>query len=334
MTEGGVTISSSSKPSISGLSRRHLLGLALATLATVRQTTPAGAAGRWTYGLEPKEIDDGVFLLRGLDQHLSVENGGNIANIVFMTTGDGVVLFDNGPSRIYGEELKDAIARVTDEPVIRVIVSHAHPDHYLGSQVFEDLAIESLPIVRDVIADIGDLFTDNMYRLVDVWMRGTRTVVPTRTISAGREKIGRRDLEFLELAGHSQGDLAIYDHDRQTLLAADLVFMDRAPTTPHADLDLWRRSLDRLQDLPLKRVVPGHGPVTSDARAIEQTRGYLDWLEATLTAAAERGLAEAEAIELPIDPPFDELAVVRDEFVRSVSHLYGDLALQALDPIE
>ncbi len=322
-------------PTRSGLSRRELMSLALATLATASQVKPARAAGagRWTYGLKPKEIADGVFLLRGLDEHLSVKNGGNIANITFMTTGDGVLLFDTGPSRIYGEELKAAIASVTDEPVARVFVSHAHPDHYLGSQVFEDLPIESLAVVRDVIADIGDLFTDNMYRLVDVWMRGTRTVTPTRTISASREKMGRRDLEFLALAGHSHGDLAIYDHGEQLLLAADLVFMNRAPTTPHADLDVWRGSLDRLQDLPLKMVVPGHGPLTEDASAIEQTRSYLGWLEATLSDAAGRGLSEAEAIDLRVDPKFDEMAVVREEFVRSVSHLYGKLALEMLDPV-
>ena len=128
--------------------------------------------GRGPTGSQPKEVADGVFLLRGLDEHLSAANGGNIANVVFMTTGDGVVLFDTGPSRLYGEELKEAIKSVTLEPVRRVIVSHAHPDHYLGSQIFEDLPIEALPAARDVIADIGDFFTDNMYRLVDVWMRG------------------------------------------------------------------------------------------------------------------------------------------------------------------
>ncbi|MGI9418565.1 MAG: quinoprotein relay system zinc metallohydrolase 1 [Geminicoccaceae bacterium] len=305
----------------------------MATLATVRQVAPARAAGRWTYGLEPREIADGVYLLRGKDEHLSVENGGNIANITFMTTGDGVVLFDTGPSRIYGEELKAAIARVTDEPVARIIVSHAHPDHYLGSQVFEDLPIESLPVVRDVIADIGDLFTDNMYRLVDVWMRGTRTVAPNKAITPGREKIGGRNLEFIALGGHSHGDLVIYDHGQQLLLAADLVFMDRAPTTPHADLAVWHESLNTLQALPLSTVVPGHGPVTEGAQAIEQTRAYLTWLETTLRTAAEQGLSEAEAIALPIDAPFDQLAVVEEEFVRSISHLYGDLALEALDPV-
>jgi len=317
----------------SGLDRRSLLGLASATVASAALAPKADALGQRTYGLEPKEVADGVFMLRGLDEHLSVKNGGNIANITFMTTGDGVLLFDTGPSRLYGEELKEAIRRVTLEPITRVFVSHAHPDHYLGSQVFEDLPIEALPAARDVIADIGDLFTDNMYRLVDVWMRGTRTVVPNRTISAGREKVGWRDLEFLALSGHSQGDLAIYDHSSQVLLAADLVFMDRAPTTPQAELDVWQQSLDRLQDLPLKALVPGHGPVTEDGRAIEQTRAYLTWLQQALRHAAEQGLSEAEAIDLPIDAPFDQMAVVRDEFIRSISHLYSDIALEALEPI-
>jgi uncharacterized sulfatase len=318
----------------SGLSRRELLQYGLATLATASLVTPAGAAGRWTFGLKPREIADGVYLLRGVDEHLSVENGGNIANIVFMETGDGVVLFDTGPNRIYGEELRAVIETTTREPLARVIVSHAHPDHYLGNQVFEDLPIDSLGVVRDVIADIGDLFTDNMYRLVDVWMRGTRTVVPTGTISPGRLKMGRRDLEIIALDGHSHADLAIYDHGQQLLLAADLAFMDRAPTTPHADLPRWHEALDQLQALPVKTLVPGHGPATEGHQAIEQTRAYLTWLEATLRQAAGQGLSQAELVDVAVDPPFDQLAVVQDEFARSVSHLYDDIALAGLERID
>lgn len=316
------------------MSRRELIHYGLATLATASLATPAGAAGTWSYGLEPQEVADGVFLLRGRDEHLSVDNGGNIANIVFMESGDGVILFDTGPSRIYGEELRVVIERTSKEPLARVIVSHAHPDHYLGNQVFEDLPIESLAKVQDVIADIGDLFTDNMYRLVDVWMRGTRTVAPTTVIAPGRIKMGKRDLEIIALDGHSHADLALYDHGGKLLLAADLAFMDRAPTTPHADLARWHRALDHLQALPIGILVPGHGPVTAGTVAIEQTRAYLTWLETTLSAAASQGLSQAEAIDLPIDPPFDRLAVVQEEFVRSVSHLYDDLALAGLEPVD
>jgi len=318
----------------SGLDRRSLLALVLATIGTAAAAPPVRAAvGTRTYNLEPQEIADGVFLLRGRDEHLSVKNGGNIANIVFMTTGDGIILFDTGPSRIYGEELREAIRGVTLEPIAEVFISHAHPDHYLGSQVFEDLPISCLPATQKVMSEIGELFTDNMYRLVDVWMRGTRTVIPNRVIAPGRQKIGRRDIEFLALGGHSQADLAIYDHGDQVLLAGDLVFMDRAPTTPQADLAVWHQSLDHLQALPLKTVVSGHGPVTEDARAIEQTRSYLTWLEDTLRRAAEEGLSEAEAIDLPVDSSFDHLAVVQDEFIRSITHLYGQIATDSLEPI-
>ena len=317
----------------SGLSRRELVQCALATLATASLVKPAGAAGRWTYELEPEEIAEGVHLLRGLDEHLSVDNGGNIANVVFMETGEGVLLFDTGPSRIYGEELRAVIERTTTEPLTRVIVSHAHPDHYLGNQVFEDLPIESLAKVQDVIADIGDLFTDNMYRLVDVWMRGTRTVAPTKTIEPGRLKMGRRDLEIIALGGHSHADLAVYDHGQQLLLAADLVFMDRAPTTPHADLKIWQSALADLAGLPITTLVPGHGPVTEGKVALEQTSAYLTWLDEKLRAAAEQGLSEAEANDLTIEAPFADMAVIREEFVRSVGHLYANYELQALERI-
>ena len=316
----------------SGLSRRELIHYGLATLATASLVKPARAAYA-SYGLEPKEIADGVYLLRGLDEHLTVENGGNIVNVVFMETGDGVVLFDTGPSRIYGEELRAVIERTTKEPLVRVIVSHAHPDHYLGNQVFEDLPIESLAEVQNVIADIGDLFTDNMYRLVDVWMRGTRTVAPTKMIQPGHIKMGKRDLEVIALGGHSQADLALYDHGENLLLAADLVFMDRAPTTPHAHLPTWQKALSDLADRPIKTLVPGHGPVTEGKVAIEQTQAYLAWIDEKLKNAAEQGLSEAEANILAIDPPFAEMAVVREEFERSVSHLYADYELQALERI-
>ncbi len=318
----------------SGLSRRELVQYGLATLATASLATPASAAGaRWAYNLEPKQIAEGVYLLRGLDEHLSVENGGNIANVVFMETGDGVVLFDTGPSRIYGDELRTVIKRTAQEPLSRVIVSHAHPDHYLGNQVFEDVPIESLAKVQDVIADIGDLFTENMYRLVDVWMRGTRTVVPTKVIEPGRIRMGRRDLEIIALSGHSHADLAVYDHGENLLLAADLVFMNRAPTTPHANLPAWQASLAELAQRPVRTLVPGHGPVTEGKTAIEQTSSYLTWLDHKLKAAAEQGLSEAEVNNVAIEQPFVEMAVVREEFVRSVSHLYAGYELEALKRI-
>ena len=310
------------------LTRRALHAHALAILSTAA-TIPAFGRSL-DYGLRPQPLSDGMWLLRGLDEHLSTKNGGNIANVLFMTTGDGVLVFDTGPSKIYGEQLRQAIALTTSEPIRQVMVSHAHPDHYLGNQAFNDIPIAGLAGSIETINQIGEAFTDNMYRLVDFWMKGTRTVAPTLAIAAGPIRIGNRTLEVIELDGHTDADMALFDHQTGTLIGGDLVFMNRAPTTPQADLVQWAGALDELQKLPIKQVVPGHGPVTSGVAAIEQTRYYLTWLGNKLTDAAEEGLTPIDVMSLPIDKSVANLAIVEEEFVRSVSHLYGYYQLEAL----
>jgi flavorubredoxin len=42
---------------------------------------------------------------------------------------------------------------------------------------------------------------------------------------------------------------------------------------------VWQADLDTLQALPWTLIVPGHGPVASDAQPFEQMRDYLGWLD-------------------------------------------------------
>lgn len=304
---------------------------AAATLPLARREVLAALDLR--YGLVPKEVAPGIWLVEGRTEYFSVDNGGNIVNTCFVTTGDGVVVFDTGPCRIYGEQLRAAIASVTAEPVREVILSHAHPDHYLGNQAFKDVPIRTGSGVQAMLEELGSAFADNMYRLIDVWMRGTETVMPTATVPPGPLSLGSRRLEVLHLQGHTRQDLALFDHDTGTLVTGDLVFWNRAPTTPHADIPAWLAALAQLAALRPQRVVPGHGGVTLGTRAIEQTRAYLTWLVTALQDAAERGLSMAEATRLPIPAEFAAMAVLPGELVRSVSHLYPQLELGTLPRI-
>jgi uncharacterized sulfatase len=304
------------------LDRRTALLLAstAATLPLARRSALAALDLR--YGLEPKEVAPGIWLLEGRREYFSVQNGGNIVNTCFVATGEGVVVLDTGPSRIYGEELRAAIRRTTAEPVRQVVLSHAHPDHYLGNQAFADVPIAAGPETAAMLGELAGPFADNMYRLIDVWMRGTETVPPTATLTAGPLPFGKRRLEVLLLAGHTRQDAVLLDRDTGTLIAGDLVFWNRAPTTPSADIPRWLAALDTLEALAPKRVVPGHGSVTEGVVAIRQTRRYLAWLVETLGDAAGRGLSMAEAMRLPVPAELQDIAVLPGEFVRSVSHLY------------
>ncbi|WP_370693741.1 MBL fold metallo-hydrolase [Pseudomonas sp. FP818] len=88
-----------------------------------------------------------------------------------------MVVIDTGPSRRYGEALRQAIATVTDKPVIQVLLTHHHPDHVLGNQAFKDVPIAALAGTTTLLREQGDGMAENMYRMVGDWMRGTEVLL-------------------------------------------------------------------------------------------------------------------------------------------------------------
>lgn len=307
------------------LARRSVLTAALALPFTARAETFAG-----TYAPVAEAIAEGVWMVRGADAPILFANGGSIANSAIIATDAGAVLFDPGVSLADGRALGTLALRVTGKAVGRVYVSHLHPDHALGAAAFDPAIVHALPATRADLERDGEGFSDAMYRLLSDWMKGTHVVLPQGDAAEGEATFGGRTFRLFAMQGHSAGDLVLLDERTGTLLAGDLVFHDRAPSTPHADLAKWRAALDRLKTVPHGLLLPGHGPLDRDGTAIAQTRDWLDWLEATLTQAVTDGLDMTEAGELPIPERFAALKAARYELQRSVSHLYPGLETRLL----
>lgn len=294
---------------------------------------PAYAELRYT--LQPRQIADDVWLLEGSTDNLDKANGGNIVNTGFIVTAAGVVVIDSGPSRRYGEAMRAAIASVTDRPVIKLLLTHHHPDHVLGNQAFADVPIAALAGTTELLREQGNAMAENMYRLVGDWMRGTEVVLPSETLAPGKLEIGGRSLRLLALRGHTGADLAILDERSGVLFAGDILFYQRALTTPNSPgLDVWLEDLDTLEALPWKRLVAGHGPVADDAAPFLQMRDYLGWLDGLLRKAANGGADMNEVIQSPIPERFAGISLTRYELIRSVSHLYPRYEAMALQRVD
>ncbi|MRK21810.1 quinoprotein relay system zinc metallohydrolase 1 [Pseudomonas sp. JS3066] len=300
-------------------------------LACIVCTAQAGQ----DYALSPRQIAEDTWLLEGSTGNFDKANGGNIVNTGFIVTDAGVVVIDTGPSRAYGEAMRRVITQVTDQPVALVLLTHHHPDHVLGNQAFTDVPIAALAGARKLLDEQGNAMAENMYRLVGDWMRGTEVVLPTETLEPSVREVGGHRLRLLALRGHTGADLAVLDERTGVLFAGDLVFYQRALTTPNSPgLDAWLADIATLQSLPWKTLVPGHGPVSHDKAPFEQMRDYLGWLDGLLKEAAGKGENMNEVIRSPIPQRFASVNLSRYELIRTVSHLYPKYELARMPRVD
>lgn len=321
---------SGSSDQLKQITRRSAVGLIAAGGVFAAGLAQADAP-REKYDLVPRKVGDGIWLVRGSTDYFDADNGGDVVNCVLIESSAGILIVDTGVSLRYGQALAKVAAGLSGLGVAAVFNTHHHPDHWFGNQVFADRPIYALAGTKKFAEEQGDAFSDNMYRLLGNWMRGTETTPPTDVLTSSSITIGGREFTIYPLEGHTDADLALLDKKTGTLIAGDLAFHNRAPTTPHAVLDKWHASIEVLKGVGASAILPGHGPIDLTGESFTQTGAYLNWLETALKTAAAQGLDMVEIMQdVKIPAEFASLGAMPTEFHRSIAHLFPEIEKQAL----
>lgn len=289
---------------------------AAGVLALCLLSAPAAA-------LTPLPVAPDTWMVQGAAAEFDRRNAGDISNSAFIVTANGVIVIDTGSTLGYGQALRDTIAELTEAPVRWILNTHHHPDHVFGNAAFNDASIMALPntiaaLERDAPAFLRTLNE----RLGDVAL-GTEMRRPDTPVSAGTLELDGYRLRLFAMRGHSGADLVIHDPRTGVLFAGDMLFWQRAPTTPHSpSLTQWLSELDQLADLKVTAIVPGHGPLAHDDAPLVQTRAWLIWLDRLLRDGVARGATPNELIQAALPDEFADLALARFELTRSISHFF------------
>ena len=255
---------------------------------------PPAVASVENFAIE--NLGNGIYVHRG--EHLDIDTGysGDICNVSFVVGENGVAVIDTGGSLKVGQQLRAAIKKVSDKPILYVINTHVHPDHIFGNAAF---SIDKPKFVGHDKLEQAMFTRKEGYdklnaRFLGDDAKGTIEVPPTLAIKSEETlDLGGRTLQVsAHPNAHTNTDITVIDSKTQTLFTGDLLFIERTPVI-EGDIKGLITELKALKKIDFKQVVPGHGAVQKNhadgVGAMNNALRYLNVLLTDIRAIIKKG---------------------------------------------
>jgi len=291
---------------------RHYLTVLLAAFGTL---TPVFAQ---SMAMAAQRVSPSSWYVEGLGALGSSANQNFISNAAFVVTPAGVVVIDSLGSPALAEHLMSEIRKITPLPVTHVIVTHYHADHIYGLQAFKATGahiIAHRAALEYLNSDNARLRLEASRQELAPWIDKTTQLVPADEWIDGPKELIVGGVHFLlQPVGpsHTPEDLVVYMPHEKVLFAGDLVFRSRIPYVGQADSGHWIKALHTLLSFDTAVIVPGHGPLSSEARKdMELTRDYLIYLRSAMGEAAKNMQPFEEAYDATDWMKFEHLPLFR-----------------------
>ena len=259
--------------------------------------------------------------------------GGAFVNAYLVESSDGIVAVDGTLTVTDGRALRvrlDALGK----PLLAVLVTHAHPDHYGG--IVELVGSDDVPVVAtagvDAVIRRDDALKEEILRPMfgDEWPR--ERMFPTRIVSDGETvDLGGTSFTVLDLGpGESPHDsIWSLGDERRTVFLGDQVYDRKHAYLADGFFEEWLGHLDRLQlELPADATLHiGHGGPVTPSRFEEQRLYVETFVDAVRSADwSQPDNARAAVVErMTTLLPTDELRFLMELSIDPVAARVGIL---------
>jgi glyoxylase-like metal-dependent hydrolase (beta-lactamase superfamily II) len=286
--------------------------------------------------------------LADVDEHLeTVGNGvyaltaGGDPTVGAIEGEDFLVCFEARATPVMAQRWLDKLRTVTDKPVRHLVLSHYHAVRTLGAAAFNADTIIAHDNTAKLIEERGlqDWASEHgrMPRLfqghetIPGLSRPTITFSDSLTIELGGDR-GGLHLRYLG-RGHTEGDIVAWLPQQRIVFAGDLVESEAALYTGDAfHLDWKSTTLDRVAALGATTLIGGRGSVAHGpdgvARAIDQTRGFLNVLHDSVMAVLQRNGSLKQAFEsahAALEPTYGRWPIFEHCLPFDVSRMWDEL---------
>ncbi|MFE8699958.1 MBL fold metallo-hydrolase [Cytobacillus sp. FJAT-54145] len=243
-----------------------------------------------------KRVTEGVYAT------VSVPGTGSVGNAAIINLGNSTLVVDTFTTIEAAQDLYEAAEFLTGNSVSYVVNTHWHSDHTTGNQVFSQNAqIISTTTTRHIMNTFGRerlsqqlSNPEAIYKAIDEFeekmqletnehlkneMKGEIAsnreymkmlpnlvyTLPTITFDQQMTIHGSdRTVQLITYGGgHTQSDTFVYLPDEKIAVMGDLVLSKHHPVMIHANPKEWLNILDRVEQLDIETIIPGHGEVCS-----------------------------------------------------------------------
>jgi YVTN family beta-propeller protein len=270
--------------------------LVLGTLAAVAQQPPVQSGPLVREGVTTK-ISDHVYVI----PDNSVPGVPNVGIIVGKRS---TLIIDTGLGKQNGATVLREALKLSGKTALYLVTTHVHPEHDLGAQAFP--ATTKMIRSKDQEAEIAEFGQQT----ADAFRKRSPVMQQLLEGAEFRQADITFDKEYLlDLGGvsvriiamgpnHTPGDTAIFVAGERILFAGDIAMKGLpAFASPKASLAQWLTSLDRLEALKPKTIVPSHGPM-GDVNFITDYRRYLTLVRTRTAALKAEGKTVEQATEI------------------------------------
>jgi len=275
-------------------------------------------------------LTESIYVIFGPNQLPSPVNKGFMNNPGFVITTDGVVLIDPGSSSATGDSVANEIKKQTDKPVVAIINSHVHGDHWLGNggvlKHFPDAVIYAhQEMINRSKAGAGEDWIKLMNDLTNGAIAGTKPVIPNHALKDGEViTVGSTRFRIHHTGqAHTDGDLMVEVVDQKVFFLGDVVLHGRLARMDDGNFKGNIAAIDRALKSGARIYVPGHGP-SGDKSIPLAYRGYLETVYNTVSSLYDQDISDYE-MKPVVDSkmgPYRQWGLYNDELGRHISLCY------------
>jgi cyclase len=282
---------------------------------------------------------------RGAYAYLQPSGTWGYSNAGLIADGDQSLLVDTLFDERLTAEMLEVMRNATGFGADRigvVVNTHSNGDHTFGNRLAKNAVIiaseaaahemreEGNPQLlaqlmknTDAMGEIGAFFK-KIFGAFD--FAGVTFRLPDRTFT-GEEtlKVGDKQVRLIQVGpAHTAGDVIAFVPANRVVYTGDILFIEGTPIAWAGPVSNWIKACDRILELDVDVVVPGHGPIT-DKAGVKRMQDYLVYVDKEARRCHAAGMSSWEAAQSIALGPFggwedpERLAVTVDTIYREIN---------------